>query len=258
MFTPITNDSQSLTLGEFLSQCLSACSQQSVFRGQADSAWGLTPSGFRASNGASFDNAERSARLNQYQGAKFIENAKALRQLLKSREAIDHRLKKSEYKRLQLFVISQHFGVPTPLLDWTQSPLIALFMASFNSHSAQEIAIFRLDRNLLSPDVIYEDYKDVSFNRISAQRGGVSVVGTLQGGNLQFSSLCLDEYIFSKREQIESGEMACFVSKVCVRLSEGDSDRIEEILKSTGVDIETMFPNSGYWKAQEVKRKMGF
>ncbi|WP_269581080.1 FRG domain-containing protein [Roseibium sp. Sym1] len=241
-----------ISLDKFLNGCLLGCEEKFVFRGQADSTWRLVPSGFRTSTGDIASETERNSRIRMFQSDDFLAECKELRMILKERENV-RSLKGADYKRLQLMVIAQHFGVPTPLLDWTKSPLIAAYMATNFRRSPGVIGIYRLDRSTNPDDVIFTDYSEVSFNRIRSQLGGVSCFGKMDAGNLQLSTDTFEQYLQDKKSEIRSGSLDCFISKVDVRIEASDFSRLKEVLRSNGILTDLLFPRSGYWKAQSIR-----
>ena len=79
-----------------------------VFRGMGDSEWGLTPSLNRACAHDMSLEKQLIRALKKYGFADLPQNASVW----------------------QLLVIGQHFGLPTRLLDWTYSPLVAAHFAT--------------------------------------------------------------------------------------------------------------------------------
>lgn len=70
----------------------------------------------------------------------------------------------SEKAPQEIWAFGQHFGLATPLLDWTESPYVALFFAFLKEDSEHETenptrAIFRINRALVAevlPDLFFE------------------------------------------------------------------------------------------------------
>ena len=105
----------SITFDEFRNLLRSVEINRWVFRGQRDEFWGLesTLSRFCRNHGQEFNLSEFKAMLDRF--IFFIST---------------HHTK--DYSQLSLFqqiAAAQHFGLPTPFLDWTFSPYIATYFA---------------------------------------------------------------------------------------------------------------------------------
>ena len=112
-----------------------------IFRGQRDSEWKLTPSFdrwfLRFSSG----------------GKKRIETAQLLLKFFKKEcEGLDLGITGSEWtNEAQVLALGQHYGLPTRLLDWSESPYIAAFFAFneavLNGETTDHVAVWALNTN---------------------------------------------------------------------------------------------------------------
>lgn len=138
---PFNADTDAIILGsevesgfDFISQCVKATSRRYnsdiIFRGQANFMWDIIPTAFRDGNSG-----------------------------INSRERL--RLWISEARRLgspvarnyiEWLVLARHYGVATPLLDWTSNPLVALFFACTSTGNKEQDA---------EDGVIYYSYRSM-------------------------------------------------------------------------------------------------
>jgi hypothetical protein len=107
------------------------------WRGQANADWSLIPRVFTTDGG---DEYERNAIL------RFIQRA-----------PVRHPNTPATDAQLDWLLLMQHYGVPTRLLDWTLSPLIACYFSTLEEGLSGDGALYALNPHLLNLDQISEE-----------------------------------------------------------------------------------------------------
>jgi len=170
------------------------------FRGQADSDWTLEPSLRRAIKG--LDSA--------YARAHGIELG-ALRRfqdrahLFLPSDGVD----RSKWKLPAWWALMQHFGCPTRLLDWTESPYVALYFAAISETQADG-ALWAFPASLVSTNV--------------SSRYGPLEHQVWDGEDGLFEAAVYPAYLLSHNDRSAS-QQACFT--VCVDIFAEHSKAIE-------------------------------
>lgn len=128
-------------LDEFVSLITRIDDEQSYrmwYRGQSDYSWELVPSVQRADN--------MGKHYEQYITTNFMIQAMRLNPQMPQ-----------QYDRSSWLTLMQHYGLPTRLLDWSESPLVALYFA-LSSQEDKDAAVWALNPMKLNKKVEYGAY----------------------------------------------------------------------------------------------------
>jgi len=150
--------------------------------------------------------------------------------------------------------LMQHYGLPTRLLDWTESPLMAAYFAvSEQAHAAKDGALWVLDpfsmnevtageAGLLQPWHPYvENLVNLAFTHGTATDPGVAAM-TTEEIDLRMLVQQSGFTIHGNSEALEArSDMAGRLAKYVIPASA--KDRIRRELRSLGVRERTVFPD---------------
>lgn len=134
-----------------------------IFRGQRRYDWGLMPNIARNSDDGLFSEEIMESQLYNFK--------KAIRGRIK-----DYTLLLNQDDDDEIWAIGQHYGLNTPLLDWTYSPYVALFFSfSKKDVKAEKPNEYRVvyiaNKKLLSKFVTFIDPKVDMYGRLVNQAG---------------------------------------------------------------------------------------
>ncbi len=120
--------------------------QPPMFRGQADESWKLVPGLYRTGKW------QRPGEASYWE-----------REMLRDFKLLSRKLVKEQFVEpandLEWLFVMQHYGMPTRLLDWTESFLVALYFAvcDYEQHPDQNGAVWILDGRMLNSHAMKQD-----------------------------------------------------------------------------------------------------
>lgn len=179
------------------------------FRGQSDYSWGLVPSVQRKDG--------MGKHYEQYITTNFMIHTMRLNPNAPQR-----------YDRASWLTLMQHYGLPTRLLDWSESPLVALYFALSSDKDAKtDAAVWVLNPMELNKKVGYGEYvPPISYDSLS---------GDLEGA-------------FSNAEKTESkiAELEEYLRNVRAAQKKEEDNEIVRAIRSTklgGRDLLALLEN---------------
>lgn len=117
-----------------------------IFRGQRDISWKLEPSFTRLVHKCGKNPSEEMLR-------------KHLKKFKYSKRGRHQHLYANDFTENDWWALGQHYGLVSPLLDWTESPYIAAYFAFLekdNENNTKRV-IYVLDKDLMNDTYIYKD-----------------------------------------------------------------------------------------------------
>ncbi|MEO1894463.1 FRG domain-containing protein [Alloalcanivorax venustensis] len=198
------------------------------FRGHANANWGLETTLVRYVDKIMNTFPERQESFEEtYRVANAILHRDFRRNLITNSD-----LPQEQVEKIDVWQYGQHFGLPSPLLDWTYSPYIALYFAvadKLNSKSEEPCAIWVINLDILDMmnRIVVEDIRPKYADKISPTEflnqtfPALEIVGEPYEGNKR---IVFQQGFFTKLDYYRSIEI--WISKIGRDLPQPKADRI--------------------------------
>lgn len=229
------------------------------YRGQADYSWGLVPS------------VQRRGKLGEHDEQYITTNFMIQTRRLKGDTP-------DPYNRAEWLTLMQHYGLPTRLLDWSESPLVALYFALSESLGDSDAGVWVLNPMKLNLKMGYGkyvppiDYKSVSGDLESAFSGQRNTIDEKYdiksriiachgvGSDLRMYVQQSDFTLHSSKKRLNEillkDESCDYLYKICI------PKRVKEMLRMQldvmGFHESTIYPDMEHIAGEQRKKHFNF
>lgn len=233
-FIPVTKVKDWKHLQEiFSSDALFKSQDDFLFRGQRRSDWGLSPSLARLSENGNISKKIADKQLEQF------------------RYSIRGRVKDvATLEDFDVWAIGQHFGLMTPLLDWSRSPFVSMFFAFEDDDPKEESpknysrAIFALNKTKLDKlgVDIFVDSLSSEHDRLISQSGLFTISPIHKTETLE--AFILNELVDKEVDIDDADILSRYVFKIHVPM-EKEEDRLDcfKSLRKMNLHHASLYPD---------------
>jgi truncated hemoglobin YjbI len=241
-FPPLRREVKVSSLKEFI-DVTAQFNENTLFRGQSDSAWNLIPSIGR------LDLSQNKSLLEKVGGWRRLEEDIMKRFIRHSTPLI----KNVPDTYIEWIVLAQHHGLPTRLLDWTQNPLVSLYFALSQNIETESVVwaidpkiVTSLDVNL-SELMDFQVYYPKNFDEKLVSQKGCFTIQPLPDGDEPFIPL------ENNKELLKLS--AHSFSKILLPSEKRLKEEILLQLANCGVDETFIYPDL-YGLSRQIKRDL--
>lgn len=217
-----------------------------LFRGQSSSGWPLCPSLFRGRDGKVLPIETRRERLDRL--------ALCLDEFM-SEYGRFREDKKQDPKRdfNEKMAIAQHYGLPTPLLDWTESALVAMFFSvAFWDGKAEMVRVFAVARSdFCKSNGALLVGNDPDMYRQGNQRGELSFCVEKEAESVRtkpkLTARYMDEVVDRKRH------FEGLIRYLDIKIDQREFEKARDFFSRNRISFSDLFPDSLYWAVHQIK-----
>jgi FRG domain len=220
-----------------------------LFRGQSSSGWSLCPGIFRARDGKVLPLERRRERLDRLS----LCLDEFMGEYGRFRQGTEQAPKRDFNEKM---AIAQHYGLPTPLLDWTESALVAMFFSvAFWDGKAETVRVFAVARgDFCTSNGALLVGNDPDKHRQGTQRGELSFcVEKKETGSSQakpnLTPRYMDEFIDGKRY------FGGLIRYIDIKIDQSEFEKARDFFYRNRLSFSDLFPDSIYWAVHQIKMR---